>query len=270
MYILKCFYWRSTVFIILTMGLSGSLIAGSGDSNNLLTAIRTGDYEQVRQLIDEGNDLNRYEQGQNIALSLAARREQAEIARLLIQRGARPATDAGNNYGEGCEDEHGYTNILNHAVGDIETLRVLLEGGANPNVVAYCGDVAPRFPLVTAVQAYPQRTSLAAIRTLLNFGANPNYHNDEPETMPLFVAIEHNDPELVRMLLYAGAEVNELPVKRSRACRKQEAYQTAMDLALGMKSGDDKVSGRWNRNNDAVIQALQNSGGITLKNICRH
>ncbi|MEZ5450349.1 MAG: ankyrin repeat domain-containing protein [Thiolinea sp.] len=59
----------------------------------LLDAIRHNDLEQVQQLLDQGVDVNRFEQNENQALALAARLQRAEIVRLLMQRGARPGTD---------------------------------------------------------------------------------------------------------------------------------------------------------------------------------
>ncbi|MEZ5450350.1 MAG: hypothetical protein R3E89_15745 [Thiolinea sp.] len=63
-----------------------------------------------------------------------------------------------------------------------------------------------------------------SIRTLPNFGADPDRHTDEEAQIPLLMAVQHNDPALVRLLLSAGADANVLPIKRSRACRTPEQY----------------------------------------------
>ncbi|MEZ5479295.1 MAG: ankyrin repeat domain-containing protein [Thiolinea sp.] len=147
-----------------------------------------------------------------------------------------------------------YRNILIHALADTETLRVLLEGGANPNAVPYCTEDAGAYPLISAIRAYPEQVELSAIRTLLNFGADPDRHTDEEAQIPLLMAVQHNDPALVRLLLSAGADANVLPIKRSRACRTPEQYSTALDRAQAACYRNPNTDSRTRRNQEAVIQ----------------
>ena len=83
--------------------------------------------------------------------------------------------------------------------GDAESVRALLDGGADVN--ARQGDGA------TALHWAAHRNSLAATRLLLDAGADPNAANDLDAT-PLWLAAENGSAPMTELLLDAGADPN--------------------------------------------------------------
>lgn len=82
--------------------------------------------------------------------------------------------------------------------GDVESVRVLLERGANPNLRNEAGATA----LMWAV------TELEKTRLLLDRGADVNARSDDSRT-PLLIAAGHfGNIEVVKLLLNRGADVN--------------------------------------------------------------
>ena len=79
-----------------------------------------------------------------------------------------------------------------------ESVRLLLEFGANPNAVCYYNSV----PLTLAANA--KAFKIASI--LLEYGATPNKWS--MNDTPLSAAVNANDTEMVKLLLKAGAKTN--------------------------------------------------------------
>lgn len=99
-------------------------------------------------------------------------------------------------------DEHRRWNCLHYAAarGDIDTIeRILAEDG---DIDARNG--AGRTPLAEAAK----RGRLAAVRTLLNHGAEIDVYDTQSGFTPLHLAAEGNHAAVVRRLLAAGASVN--------------------------------------------------------------
>jgi ankyrin repeat protein len=89
--------------------------------------------------------------------------------------------------------------------GQAETVEFLLANGANPNALDSRGES----PLYWAVGTGTNTVRLQILSTLLRAGANPNFKSRSSEAWtPLMWAADLSEPEMVRLLLLNGAEVN--------------------------------------------------------------
>jgi ankyrin repeat protein len=98
-------------------------------------AIRNGDHEVVRMLLDLGADLNVIEGGPWSPLDSAVHNNRLDVARLFLQRGADV----------NAVDKVGYTPLLLAAsidFGDTRMIELLLAAGANINAKNAAGKTA--------------------------------------------------------------------------------------------------------------------------------
>ena len=115
-----------------------------------------GDAVKSRMLIEHGADINvRTQQGRTALMAAAKRNGNADLVRLLLEKGADVKTP-------------GDTTLIPAAQsGDVEIMRLLIESGANVNCIS------PRLgetPLMYAAAS----DNVEAVRLLLAKGANPN------------------------------------------------------------------------------------------------
>ena len=99
----------------------------------LFQSAESGDYAEVKRLIEEGADVNaHYKYGMSVktwspALMAASHRGHQEIVKLLIEAGAD--VNALDNYG------NGYTALMYASLyGHTEVVKLLIEEGADVNV----------------------------------------------------------------------------------------------------------------------------------------
>jgi ankyrin repeat protein len=91
------------------------------------------------------------------------------------------------------------------AGGQPDAVDFLLRKGAEPNKPDDCGDT----PLIRAIGRGQSDTNLRIIKLLLNAGADPNLRSSSPYGWtPLIWATALSQPEMVRMLVAAGGNVN--------------------------------------------------------------
>lgn len=83
--------------------------------------------------------------------------------------------------------------------GDIQTAKVLLENGANPNMVRS----GEHSPLILAVDG----GYIELIKLLLSHGSDVNYQNELGESA-LELAVIAGSEAMVELLIRAGADVN--------------------------------------------------------------
>jgi ankyrin repeat protein/beta-lactamase regulating signal transducer with metallopeptidase domain len=163
----------------------------------LLRAAHQGDLDEIQRLLDAGADPNftetlegRWRDVQRSALGGAARGGHLEVARLLLDRGARvDLTPRGDASPLMIAAGHGHEGLV----------RLLLARGADPNRVVE-GDGTP---LIAAVRG----GEVEIVRLLLAEGAEPDVYVEGDES-PLYHAIEGGDPDIVRLLLDYGADPN--------------------------------------------------------------
>jgi ankyrin repeat protein len=213
----------------------------------LMMAARTGDVETLKVLLDRGADVNAKEALRGTtALMWATSQKHPEAVKLLVERGAdvkavtdptwqdRPvryakATDPRPGQGRNQDlvvsqvgprstraKEGGGLTALVFAVreNDAESVRILLDGGADVNQVTKYG----WSPLLVATQN--RNYKLASY--LLGRGANPNLTN-KGAWSPLYIAVDNRNIEggdypvpkadmdtleFIKLLLDKGADVN--------------------------------------------------------------
>src|SRR5438094_9204662 len=96
----------------------------------LLDAVRKGDHQAVRELLQNHADVNAAQPDGSTALVLAADREDAEVAGLLVRAGAN--VNAANEYGATALS-------VACARGNIAMIKILLEAKADPNAALLSG-----------------------------------------------------------------------------------------------------------------------------------
>jgi uncharacterized protein len=151
--------------------------------SDALQALFAGDEERARRLLPPDDELTVFE-----AAAFGRRGRLAEIIRDEPAQAQAFSAD-------------GFTPLHLAVFGrQEETARLLLEAGADPNVLA-TSSFARVPPLGTA--AFVQSVELA--RLLLDHGADPNRAGEGGFT-PLHAAAQNADEELARLLLERGAD----------------------------------------------------------------
>ncbi len=220
----------------------------------LMLAARSGHGECLRLLLERGAEVNRADKYQWTALHEAAFAGHAPCVTLLLAHGADPLTGTRNCYTEHHSFSIGGFTPLHYAAheghapvvgillectpvdiatksretplifatgGNVETVRMLLDAGANIEAVTRFG-VTPIFSAVG-------QGSLDIMRVLLDAGANPNSdHSDMGTPISMAATIVPGLPNrdkiaMVRLLLEYGADIN-------RACRAHKG--TALRSAV--------------------------------------
>jgi ankyrin repeat protein len=152
-------------------------------ADQLTDAVHHGDAARIQTLLAAQPDLRARDVDGNTALHWAALNGDARFVKMLLKRGATP--DVTNHVGA--------TPLL-YAVGNVESVRALLEAGASNtvNAISKFGTA----PLVAAAR-YP--TSSGVVRLLMERGADAR-----SKTNALREAASAGDVESFKMLLAAG------------------------------------------------------------------
>lgn len=150
----------------------------------LIDAVREGNLEGVRALIDKGANVNVRTEFGETPLHLA---ESREIARLLISKGADVHAK---------DHEFGMTPLFNATV---EVSKLLVAKGADVNAKGKKGVT----PLAWAVYW----DNIEKIEFLISKGADLNAGDEDLKT-PLHIAANWNKTEIAALLISKGANVN--------------------------------------------------------------
>ena len=160
-------------------------------AERLLDAVMNGDQRAVRELLRQRADVNTAQPDGSTMLMLAVERNHTEIADLLIR--AQANVNAANEYGATAL-------FVASANGHVALIRRLLEGKANPNAPLLSGET----PLMAAVD----NGHLDAASTLLERGAEVNAKETNGNQTALMWATANKSPALVQLLLDRGADVH--------------------------------------------------------------
>ena len=156
----------------------------------LLEAVRSGDGEAVRTLLENGADVNAREPDGATALHWASHRADLEAATLLIGHGAE--VDITNDYGItpmalACQN------------GSAELVEDLLQAGANANGVRPSGE--------TALMTCARTGNVATVSALLSHGADVGTTEPARGQTALMWASAQNHGDIVQALVDAGADI---------------------------------------------------------------
>ena len=156
----------------------------------LADAVKNGDREAVRSLLEAKADVNARQPDGSTALHWAAHWEDLETADLLIRAGAN--VNAANEYG--------VTPLALAATNrNAPLVEKLLQAGANPNAASWTGER----PLLTAANA----GSIEVVNGLLAHGADVNAQEPRRGQTALMWAIAARHPAVARLLIERGADV---------------------------------------------------------------
>ena len=178
-----------------------------------MTAARSGDLQTVERLLEHGADINaaEHERGQTALMWAVADQQHVDVAHLLIENDAdlhartkvwyQLENTAGNTNTTGnFRMAHGGSTPLLFAArnGDVETVRVLVEAGADVDDTAASGTSA------LVIAAHSGHGPLGSY--LLEQGADPNAAG--AGYAALHAAVLRSQVQLVEALLDHGADAN--------------------------------------------------------------
>lgn len=169
--------WKSNKGVILIAGLLAWICfcaipaSGSDKNEELSKACRGRDVEKVKQLLDEGVDVNGRDQTGDTPLTNACNMDRPAIVELLLTRGADP----------NLKDSLGDPPLMVAIKGwrNMATIKLLLEKGADPNISGQVDDT----PLIVAARW----GNADLVKLLLSHGADVNKPGNL-ESTPLIVA----------------------------------------------------------------------------------
>jgi ankyrin repeat protein len=244
---------------LIAAGAAAAHARASGETAVMMAA-RGGNLDTVKMLVEGGGDVNAKTARGSTALMWAAAEKHAPVARFLVERGAdlraRTAsrTPPNRNYAgrddsqvakgprpvlkerealnpefrrdllrsrEGPRAEGGFTPLLYGVLsGDIDTVRVLLDAGADVNETAADGAT----PLILAVVKKHEPLAIE----LLNRGANPNLAGTGYAA--LHVAAATGQIEAVKAIVAKGGDVN---ARLEKPVSFTEAFVTGTKVSPG-------------------------------------
>ena len=190
------------------------LVRAAGDSP-LITAVRTGKIDAVRQLLQRHVDVNEAQGDGATALHWAVHLDDLATADLLLKAGARV------NVADDTGVTPLYLSCMHRHAAMVDRL---LAAGANPNAALLNGE--------TVLMMCARAGDPASVKALLLHGADVNaketFHS---QTALMWAASEHR-PEIVKLLLEVGADIG----ARSRA------YPQTVTSAETQRAGREELN----------------------------
>jgi len=171
----------------LTLAVASSALAAPP----LLDAVKVGDHDAVAKLLREGADVNAAESDGTTPLMWAAYGGDAELVAALLKAGAQ--VSAVNDYGATALAEAA-------AAGDASIIAQLLKAGADANATNREGE--------TALMLVARTGNIAAAKLLLEAGADVNSTEAWGGQSALMWAAAQLQPDMIDLLLAAGADVD--------------------------------------------------------------
>ena len=179
---------------IALFSLAGRATAVGSSDLRLVTAAAQQDAQMVRALLKEGIDVNTARADGATALLWAAHWDDGEAAELLVRAGANV----------NAADDHGVTPLARACENASESMvNRLLEAGANPNSAQANGLT----PLMTAART----GNLDVVKALLSGGANVNAATATTQETALMWAVAERHLDILRALVEKGADVHPRP-----------------------------------------------------------
>ena len=245
----------------------------------LVTAVKAGDAEAVRELLADGVAVNTTEADGTTALHWAAHHDHLDIARQLLDAGA--PVDATNRYDVtplALASLNGSTPMITRLLeADADPNRANPEGETPLMTAARTGNgdaidaLLAQGATVDAVEAWRGQTALmwaaaqnqaAAVERLLAAGADPNARSARGFTPVLFAAREGHI-ELLAPLVRAGANVDDMLPERGMSALVLAVYNAQYDFAQALldQGADPNASGNgWTALHQVVWTRRPNLG----------
>ena len=213
-------------------------MATNSDNEPLHLAVKRGQLERVRELLDSGTKPDIKDIHHRTPLMIAADYGYTEIAKLLIERGADiNAKSRRSEVWEGrCTPLFNACEAGRHLV-----VKLLLESGADPDCISQSWFT----PLSNAILGKKKQI----VDYLLEHGANPN-GPAKCFMSPLESAATNNDVVMVKDLLQRGADPNRIGGTGGTALAATNSLECASELLV---AGAD--SNLKNRDGLTVLQS---------------
>lgn len=182
--------WLRALVVVPLLWTASLAAAGAGDDLRLVDAVKKGDHDAVRSLLNARVDVNARQPDGATALAWAVHRDDSQTAELLIAAGADVNT--ANDYG---------VSPLSLACvnGSAPMVERLLKAGANPNSALLTGE--------TALMTCARTGSLDAVKSLLARRAEVEAKETRRGQTALMLAVEQKHLDVVRVLIQSGANV---------------------------------------------------------------
>jgi ankyrin repeat protein len=162
---------------------------------SLIDAVKQGDIEKVKQLLNQGYNINQRDYDGDTVLINAIMIKRFDIVQLLIQKGADV-----NTFGS-----HGNTPLMHSVlISDIKIIEFLLQNGAKINEENF-------IPHTALIFAILNKNSMI-VKYLISKGANVNQYVDVYKIRPLNFALEHGNNDIIRILKKAGAKKTDIHI----------------------------------------------------------
>lgn len=232
--------------------LSSSMAFGNEACDELIGAAYKGEIEEVTELLRAGVDVNCTDKHEETPLMASARYGRLEIAKILIQSGAKINQQKKKN---------GYTALITASITDANKekkptmVKFLIKSKANIELQTHDGVTALMAASISS-STFGDEGSLESMKILIQAGAKLDNQSIDGSTA-LFHAV--NCPEAVQLLIEAGANVNQ--IKKNGITSLMEALNYR-----GYSSNSETI--------DLLIKAganieFQNNLGITALMIAR-
>ena len=225
-------------------------------SNPLFEAIKESNAAQLKELLENGADIELRDGSGNTALICAAAGFTSACLELLLQAGA--TVNVQNKFGTTA-----LINAVREHYGDIEKVSALLKAGADANVVDSKGhsliywaifganedvslaliqagvdvNIVNEGGVSTLMQAIEKGYIPEIVEMLLNAGADTEYQNSHGTA--LMLAAESGKLDIVNMMITAGANIN----------TQYQFGKTALSRAAG-------------NGHDQIVEVLKEAGAI--------
>ena len=220
---------RLAVLLLLPAALTVG-VAAAGAELRLVDAAAAGDTARVRALLDEGVDVDAARADGATALLWAAHRDDAATIALLLAAGADV----------NAADDHGVTPLARACENaSAVVVQRLLDAGADPNTVQTNGLA----PLMTAART----GNLDVVNALLAHGADVDAATAATHETALMWAVAERRLDVVRTLVDHGADVH--PRRQQAfspliaAARNGDIETAKVLLAAGARVDDTGVDG---------------------------
>ena len=191
------------------------LAAGSASADALLDAVRAGNGQETIRLIEAGADVNAADSLGTTPLMWAARYGDAAMVQRLLRAGAKAA----------AENVFGVTPMSEAAlIGSEPVIRELLAAGVSPD--------SPNPEGETALMLVVRTGQVDAAEVLIDAGADVNAKENWAGQTALMWAGAQVQPEMVKLLLANGAQVEARSTVREWT-RKVSSEPRPKELAQG-------------------------------------